>query len=402
MKSSIIHLFEQTKLIIKHKNDKALLRGETFNIFSILGLEHYENTTHSAFLGELLNPRGSHLKGNIFLKLFLEKLQVSFIDIETANVHLEYNIGTRNDEAKTGGRMDIYIEDAQSHALAIENKIYAYDQHRQLERYCNFKHTDTYKVFYLNLYGDAPSKESAGVLIPEQDYYIISYQTTIIEWLTCCHKESSDTPILRETIRQYILLLKKLTNTMEQSDEKELIELMFNYFEESSFIASNFAEAQHTITEDLRQQVITALKSILPEKFNVVPGATSNKVYSQIWITLKDKEKHGLQFGLESFSGKGFFNGGLFVGLFSNLNDGKHHPITLEHSIDNTKTSYWWIDQKQLPDFEGLPVNLSNSKLLLRLYKDEAFKKRLIDYIANQTVNYVEMKFGQIENYINK
>ena len=31
------------------------LKGENFNIFSILGLESAENKTHSAFIAELLN-----------------------------------------------------------------------------------------------------------------------------------------------------------------------------------------------------------------------------------------------------------------------------------------------------------------------------------------------------------
>ena len=35
-------------------------QGEFFNIFSILGVERNEVHTHSAFLAELLNPKGSH------------------------------------------------------------------------------------------------------------------------------------------------------------------------------------------------------------------------------------------------------------------------------------------------------------------------------------------------------
>ena len=31
--------------------------GDTFNVFSILGLQSYEVRTHSAFIGELLSPR---------------------------------------------------------------------------------------------------------------------------------------------------------------------------------------------------------------------------------------------------------------------------------------------------------------------------------------------------------
>ena len=34
--------------------------GDTFNVFSILGLQSYEVRTHSAFIGKLLSPTGSH------------------------------------------------------------------------------------------------------------------------------------------------------------------------------------------------------------------------------------------------------------------------------------------------------------------------------------------------------
>lgn len=37
--------------------------GDFFNIFSILKMETDEVKTHSAFLAELLNPKGSHGQG---------------------------------------------------------------------------------------------------------------------------------------------------------------------------------------------------------------------------------------------------------------------------------------------------------------------------------------------------
>lgn len=50
---------------MNHKN-----KGELFNTFSILKMETAENKTHSNFIAELLNPKGSHLKGSIFLERF--------------------------------------------------------------------------------------------------------------------------------------------------------------------------------------------------------------------------------------------------------------------------------------------------------------------------------------------
>jgi hypothetical protein len=47
------HLFQSIKLIIESYKEKEKLRGEHFNVFSILGVEHKENSTHSAFLSEI-------------------------------------------------------------------------------------------------------------------------------------------------------------------------------------------------------------------------------------------------------------------------------------------------------------------------------------------------------------
>ncbi|MBO0201250.1 PD-(D/E)XK nuclease family protein, partial [Vibrio alginolyticus] len=46
-----------------------------FNIFSILRNESEEVALHSRFIGELLNPNGSHGQGRLFQQLFLQQLQ---------------------------------------------------------------------------------------------------------------------------------------------------------------------------------------------------------------------------------------------------------------------------------------------------------------------------------------
>ena len=62
-------LLLDAKRISDHQEEISTLKGENFNVFSILKMESKENETHSAFLGELLNPKGSHGFGSLFLKL---------------------------------------------------------------------------------------------------------------------------------------------------------------------------------------------------------------------------------------------------------------------------------------------------------------------------------------------
>lgn len=151
-------------------------------------MENNENKTHSAFISELLNPNGSHLKGNIFLKLFLQVINDDSIDLATSKVKTEHDIGPRIDKEEEGGRIDIYIWDKNNKSISIENKIYAGDQEKQLKRYYNYNFGNN-KIVYLNLTGDSPSMESKGNLKQGRDFKIISYKKEIIEWLDLCIKE---------------------------------------------------------------------------------------------------------------------------------------------------------------------------------------------------------------------
>ena len=116
-------LLHSTQGVLEHQKEIAILKGENFNVFSILKMESKENGTHSAFLGELLNPKGSHNFGSTFLQLFLDKIKDETIGLDSAQVVLEYSIGTNNHITQTGGRVDIYIKDELNNTICIENKI---------------------------------------------------------------------------------------------------------------------------------------------------------------------------------------------------------------------------------------------------------------------------------------
>jgi hypothetical protein len=55
---------------LKCHQDKASL-GFHFNIFEILNLSTNEVRTHSAFISELLDQKGRHGQGDLFLRMFL-------------------------------------------------------------------------------------------------------------------------------------------------------------------------------------------------------------------------------------------------------------------------------------------------------------------------------------------
>lgn len=104
------------------------LTGGQFNIFSILNCERLEVSTHSAFIYELLNPKGSHAQGILYLKAFLKDvLNKPDFNLNTVKVERERSIGE-------AGRLDLVIENKEE-LLIIEMKIDAGDQPKQLRRY---------------------------------------------------------------------------------------------------------------------------------------------------------------------------------------------------------------------------------------------------------------------------
>lgn len=293
-------LIKDAKRIIAHHNEVSRLKGENFNVFSILNMEHKENGTHSAFLGELLNPKGSHSKGNLFLQLFLQNINNNTIDINKASVVLEKYIGRRDDVKLIGGRVDIYIID-QVNSICIENKIYAADQNVQLQRYCNHNKSHN-TVYYLTLDGKEASKESQCDLIADKDYHCISFKTDIIEWLEACLKESAEEPILRESIRQYIILLKKLTNQLSnKAMEKEMHKLVKENYNAAQAIGNAISDVELKATKQFLDEIAERLKKDLDNDWNIQVDDDLNDPWTGITIT-NDKWPENICIKLEGQS----------------------------------------------------------------------------------------------------
>src|SRR5690554_8121596 len=100
-KQNINSLLSSTSAFIAQNEKIKVLKGESFDLFSIMQMESAENKTHSNFIAELLNPLGSHQKGNVFLKLFLDQFCKDHLDSETTKVKVEQSIGLVRSEEHT-------------------------------------------------------------------------------------------------------------------------------------------------------------------------------------------------------------------------------------------------------------------------------------------------------------
>lgn len=292
--NDIINILNQVRIVsqkIKEQRKEKFERGENYNIFNDLGFMSDEVHLHSMFLANLLNPKGSHGQRGKFLEAFLKMLQKSFpaisadnleLDTAIASVGVEKYIGRQTDSE--GGRIDIYLTDGK-HSIIIENKIYAGDQHHQMLRYWNYgmsqKGDDTEKSFvliYLTLDGCSPSKESLGEDLKENDIVCLSYKSDIRGWLDRCVELASRTPLVRETINQYISTIDILTNNVME-DNKELLDILCKE-ENLDAVFDIIDSKENLINHIINDEFIPKLKDLAEDKGLEICGN-----YKRNWVS---------------------------------------------------------------------------------------------------------------------
>lgn len=332
--NDIINILNQVRIVsqkIKEQRKEKFERGESFNIFNDLGFMSDEVHLHSMFLANLLNPKGSHGQRGKFLEAFLKMLQKSFpvisadsleIDITNASVEVEKYIGRQTD--LEGGRIDIYLSDGK-HSIIIENKIYAGDQHHQLLRYWNYglsrKGDDTEKSFvliYLTLDGCSPSKESLGEDLKENDIVCLSYKSDIRGWLDRCVELASRTPLVRETINQYISTIDILTNNVME-DNKELLDILCKE-ENLDAVFDIIDSKENLINHIINDEFIPKLKALAEDKGLQIGGNYKRNWLSDIYAGAHFQKAGWKYFNLAfQFEHKGL--NGLIFGFVCKGND---------------------------------------------------------------------------------
>lgn len=243
-------------------------RSEPFNVFSVLHKEDDEVNLHSRFLHALLDYRkpGDDAREN--LKDFLDHVGVEDFELCDVNVEREYY------------DIDILIINADKKAIIIENKIKAEDQQEQLKRYYKILKELGYSdihLLYLTLDGRDPSYNSVGDL----DCKLISYEE-LIPWLERCQKRAYDEPELRESLIQYLLLVRKLTGT--DFRRKYMNELKKLCLEDNNFVLIrelNDAMGEAG-TELLWDEIESELKSEIPDLPDKNEKRSSKGLYYQL------------------------------------------------------------------------------------------------------------------------
>ncbi len=230
-------------------------------------------TKHSAFLAELLNPNGSHEKGDLFLKKFCERSGLK--TLSRVRVSCEKSIETIS---YGKGRIDIYIEDLTlGCGIIIENKIYAKDLKCQLAKY--HEYDSKAQIFYLTLYGGQASKKSLDKL-EDSDYIRISYESFVIDWLEECVKslKCANDCRLRSVLEQYIEHLKMITNQYLSNEEKMKILEKVCSTDDSMLLYFYLMQAKNSVEQEFEKKLAQELEKVCKQK-NV--KWLRNKVYKK-------------------------------------------------------------------------------------------------------------------------
>lgn len=194
----------------KEKNKIIVDSGiNLYNPLTSIRKAHEEVGLHSQMLFSLLNPEGEHYQGVAFLREFIDLLGVDIENLDdelaVAGVLIEDGLGSGL------GRIDLLVE-LKSYWIIIENKIYAGDQKKQIQRYVeavesyeeNREEFERKKkiVVYLTPSGKRPSDQSCGSregsrdVTPKFDLLCVSY-TNVLDWCNKC----ADLPAVEKSYR---------------------------------------------------------------------------------------------------------------------------------------------------------------------------------------------------------
>lgn len=191
------------------------LRHERFNVFTTLLKEHDEVRLHTRFIHCLLDPKGNHDCGSRFLELFFETLadhpgldhadQKKLLPARPPNQWVVQREASRSPY----GQIDVLLEQANCFGIAVENKIYANEQHEQLESYWKYlteKFGENAILLYLTIHG---KKSEANKI--NFSYVRISYVEHILAWLDKCLWETTRITAINQVLLQYREVVRQIT-----------------------------------------------------------------------------------------------------------------------------------------------------------------------------------------------
>lgn len=193
-----------------------------FNIFKrIFKRIKRKEDALSDIIADMLDPAGSHGQQRMFLDAFLRQIDRCNLLNRHVEPICEYSCGQ--------GKIDILV-DFGDFGIAIENKLWADDQDKQLERYPDAlkeKYNNQFCLIYLTPDGREPSEksiepEARNTLIKDGHLLLVSYCDDMLNWLRECHQRC-ESDKFRWFLRDFMDYIPTMMEEKSMTGEKKVI-----------------------------------------------------------------------------------------------------------------------------------------------------------------------------------
>ena len=380
--------FEKVYKEYENKVKERRARGiHDYNVFDVLETKEVK---HSKFIASLLDPKGLHYQGDLFLREFINACGISDFGLDISNTQV----------CRESNNIDIYITDGNKHII-IENKLWTGDHDKQVARYIQIiadkiekgvnKQDLKDRILVLYLTPKSFNIETLGgiktiekdCLITEKDYGGISvkykhitYENEILNWLNAIKAEIINLTDLNVLITQYEKAVKNLTNQGEKMANAKVKEQIKENYELCAEIYDNFKSAEIELTNNFFKEVCEKLENDpeIKNNWTLSSNKFENKNICVIEITPKE------------------------------LNYSKYFRFVVERKPD--EILYGFLKNKILDDFlkNNDEFKLENMKIQTQYFEwylkadDFAFEKmELKVFILNNIKNE-----NGVEKYMNK
>lgn len=377
--------FEKAYKEYENKVKERRARGiHDYNVFDVLEAKEVK---HSKFIASLLDPKGLHYQGDLFLNKFIEVCGIDDFGLDTLNsqVYREYK------------NIDIYITDGNKHII-IENKIWdASDQDKQIYRYIetiknenSSLDNDRILVLYLTPnYDKTPSQKSLngfeikdGFLEKGNDK--IPYKhiicNDILGWLNKVKIEIVNLTDLNVIITQYEKAVKNLINKGEKMENNLIIEQIKKNYELCLNIHNEFENAKINLLNELFSKVDKTLQETINPKDWTIEFHEIKEPLKIFSIKLKgyNEENHDGNYIYYCIEPQNGYNN-IFFGLVrsnkvkNELNNDCFQNIVKESNYCKSwnKSKWWACYYKKFSTADDLIVEyLRNEEFISEIVKD--------------------------------
>lgn len=377
--------FEKAYKEYENKVKERRARGiHDYNVFDVLEAKEVK---HSKFIASLLDPKGLHYQGDLFLNKFIEVCGIDDFGLDALNsqVYREYK------------NIDIYITDGNKHII-IENKIWdASDQDKQIYRYIetiknenSSLDNDRILVLYLTPnYDKTPSQKSLngfeikdGFLEKGNDK--IPYKhiicNDILGWLNKVKIEIVNLTDLNVIITQYEKAVKNLINKGEKMENNLIIEQIKKNYELCLNIHNEFENAKINLLNELFSKVDKTLQETINPKDWTIEFHEIKEPLKIFSIKLKgyNEENHDGNYIYYCIEPQNGYNN-IFFGLVrsnkvkNELNNDCFQNIVKESNYCKSwnKSKWWACYYKKFSTADDLIVEyLRNEEFISEIVKD--------------------------------